>query len=458
MSNKITATFGADVSEAEAAMLKATRATKAYERAVREVDKAEATRSSGGIIGTINSGAPKALGHVKALSGAFGQAAAAAGLVPGLGMAAIGVAGVVAGVNMIRKHYEEAAESAKRIQEYMTRSGARREEQRVAGLNDEERLQDLTNRAEDLRNLWKSAITLNLGNEEILKRREAYELAEIDRKKQIKEVNKERAEAEKRAADEARSRNDKNFEQLQRNEQRRKDAAEKEKKLSEELAKLQEENARKSLDLDGQVSEAGIAMEKAVQRAKKTGATQDKIDAEKLTAIYRELFDKLYDQQQKQEQELDQLKYDAIWRYATLEQRAAQVRKEGREAQARAEKDASAENLIALEKTKNRYRDLVDEAKKLAAQTKDAVSGEIAKSGLTRGDDGKLRRGKVVVSEEDAARAIMTRRKAEQHTRESKRGEIETSSTREVKAGANALKKSEDLLASIDASLKPKKR
>lgn len=41
MAGKITATFGADVSEVEAGMMRATRATKAYERAVKGVDGAK---------------------------------------------------------------------------------------------------------------------------------------------------------------------------------------------------------------------------------------------------------------------------------------------------------------------------------------------------------------------------------------------------------------------------------
>lgn len=83
---------------------------------------------------------PKVLGNVKALSGALGGAAAAAGLVPGLGVAAIGVAGLLAGVNWVRQHYEDAAKAAADMLETTARIGALLRDREKIGRTESENL------------------------------------------------------------------------------------------------------------------------------------------------------------------------------------------------------------------------------------------------------------------------------------------------------------------------------
>lgn len=423
--NKITATFGADVSEVEAKMMAATRATKYYENAVRQVNKADSAQSAGGFLGRIGSVAPKALGSVKALSGALGGAAAAAGLVPGLGMAAIGVAAVVAGVNKIRQYYADAAESAKNIAESMARAGSRQRSKFMeAGGDEEEKLRRITKSAYDLGTAWRGAIAARLGDEEILRRREAYDLEEIERQKQIAVVNKQRAESKKKADDENRRRQDEDFKLADAAEQRRK-------QRDKESADAEKESAQKKAEMAKEVSEIVDMIVDAQKDA-------DKKEAERI-------------------EELAKLRYDAAWESATFEQRLAQVVKEGREAQAAAEKDASTENLIALEKARDKYRDLLAELKDInAAKAKgnDLERGERGE----RNKDGRFTRksGRGIVSDEDRARADATRKRDAEFDASAKSKLVRNEKSGAGKGdGTKPMAESEKLLAKIEGYLKP---
>jgi len=102
----------------------------------------------------------------------------------------------------------------------------------------------------------------------------------------------------------------------------------------------------------------------------------------------------------------------------TDEQKLAEVIEKGRKAQAKAEKSGLATDKLEVAKLREEYDDLTESikaSKDAQAADNSAASGDskFAAIGLTRGEDGKLRRGKQVVSEEDAKRTIATRERNE---------------------------------------------
>ena len=107
--------------------------------------------------------------------------------------------------------------------------------------------------------------------------------------------------------------------------------------------------------------------------------------------------------------QIDQMRYDAIWANATDEQKLAQAKKEGQEAYAKAQSDASADNLLALEKARAKYNGVIDDMKGKKSADSSATTDPLAVGGRTRNEKGQLMRGGVVISEEDAARAEKSR-------------------------------------------------
>ena len=110
--------------------------------------------------------------------------------------------------------------------------------------------------------------------------------------------------------------------------------------------------------------------------------------------------------------QIEQMRYEAIWKAASDEQRLAQAKKEGQEAYAKAQADASAENLLALEKARAKYNAVIDDMKgKKSGDTGSGgtTSDTLATGGRTRNEQGKLTRNGVVISEEDAARTDKTK-------------------------------------------------
>lgn len=404
MSNKITAHFGADVSEVEAGMLQATRATKRYEQAVKALDK------QGGGFTSFNAGASKAIGGVKSLAGAFGQAAAAAGLVPGLGVAAIGVAALVKGASMVREHYEKIAADAKAAMEYMQRSAERRTAADDSTRTDKERLELAKKRTEELRIQWRSMIGSHATELETLAAREAYEIA---MQKEAELTRKVKADAD--------------AEQLK--------ATEKKSKAEFERAKQELANHARTADAEKKAAEiAKEAAEKKAEADKKQAEEKKKLDEEEA----------------ERKKTLADMQYERAWRFATDEQKIAQVRKEGREAQAAYDKNATTENFIALEKARKKWNDLREEingAKKDSAATGDAGGGR------ERGEDGKLRLRGAVVSEADAARSDSTRARNASLNRDAMRSQIrESGKIGSVDKGD----KTDRLLQEIRDSLRPK--
>jgi hypothetical protein len=385
MSGKITAHFGADVSEVESKMLQATRATKRYEQAVKSLDRQSA-------FGGINAGAPKALANVKALAGAFGQAGMAAGLVPGLGMAAIGVAGLTMAVKYVADKYKEAAESAKEIAEYMSRAGARQAAADDSARTDKERLDLQRAQTAELKTQWMIAVGAGRTDKEILAAREKWDISRFKLADMERANNKVIAEEEKRAREAHSKQVDEDF-------------------------KLEEENHKRNLEVQKNIADA----EKAAAEQKK----------------------KSDDDEKKRVVELAELKQERAMRFATEEEKLAQLVKEGREAQAKADANASTENLIALEKVRAKYLDLIDamNGKKSGSAAPDSSSG----------DGSRIVRG-VKVSAEDAARSDSTRSRNAQLEAESKRGHIRESG----KVGSiNPNDKTDKLLEEIRNSLKP---
>lgn len=403
--NKITAHFGADVSEVEAGMLQATRATKRYEQAV----KATAVNSSS-MLGANSAGATKLVSNIKALAGAFGAAGAAAGLVPGIGIAAIGVAAVVKGVSMIRDHYAEIAENAKKAMEFMGRSATRFSEQRERNMDDPEKLEAARIDLEKKRGML---VQLNGKTElQILADREAYEIALI----KFQDLT---AAAKKKANEE-------------------------EEKAREKHSK--DEDARAKQELDNYARAAEV--KKRADDAAKEAADKQAEEFKKMQDDHQ----KRMEEEANRQEEIDAARYDRAWRFATDEQKIAQVRKEGQKALDAYNKESSSENLLALEKARKKWLDLRDE---INGAKKDASSGSAAgeTGGRVRGEDGKLRLRGAVVSEEDAARSDATRKRNEALNRDAMRGKIKDAGRVGSTEKGN---KTDELLQQIRDSLKPK--
>ncbi len=364
MNDKITAHFGADVSEVEAKMLTATRATKAYERAVEGVSKAGA-----------GSGLAKNLDKTNSLFGEITKKFTGGKILESV-LGGVGLGGGFAiaekAAGLIAKYWEDAAKSAEAIAasssestDYvLKRIGLREtEEQALAKAKQRSARADLA---------------LRIGSEDPEKQSEllrdankaAYELEVLQKKQREK-----KADADQKAADE-------NKKRIEADEKLKLDAFERVRKEEEDI-----EAARKK-------------------------ATEDQAQAFKQM---QEDYQKRMEDERKLQEQIDKERYDRIWRFATDQQKIAQVIKEGREAQAKYDADASSENLLALEMLRKKYLDLMDE-----------INGKrgAAKSGATSGADGSRTRGGVLVSAEDAARSDATSARNEKLNQDTMKGRI----------------------------------
>jgi hypothetical protein len=428
MSNKITAKFGADVSEVEAKMVQATRATKAYERAVKAVDGVSP-------MSKLTRDAPKAIAQIKGLAGAFGGAAAAAGLVPGLGVAAIGVAALSFGVKKIREYYQEAADQAKRIAEYAEREMraklawvdvGRSAAQKQA--REDEELSKKRTRLAELEAAQKKTIDVRdrRGNRTGETREVAVELTGEQREEMAK-LRAEIAEAEtKKRAD-----------QLKTEEERSK--AEAKRKADEEDRALKE-------------GRATLAQITAIQERRKWEAMTD---AEKVARLEKEIAMRKADREQtmantlallQAEEKLKEVREKQAKTAQDMEDAVAdligelddQRQKNHEEEMKRTEKERDAK-LKAIE----------DEKKAMQAKTEGALGG----IGLTKGEDGKLRRGNVIVSEEDAARTLADRARNAGFEAKSRAGQIKGAG----KVGESGQAKTQEaaILEKIESYLRP---
>lgn len=381
MSNGITAVIGADASQVEGEMTRATRAVNTYADAVQNAGKAGgSTSAGGGFVGQLSSNLPKVLSSVKSLSGALGQAALAAGLVPGLGVAAIGVAAVVAGVNYIRKGYEDAAKAAdelrKSTRDIMAQSAAIFRAGEDSKMSDEDRLSAAESLLKSKQAEWRVAVALGEDDLDIATKRLAFDQASAEAKKL-------RAKAIIDAASEE-SKSNKESSEMQEQDMKLWFAAQKRKEDAEkDLADMAEKEAKDLADKNKKLDE------EASDRNKK-----------------------IIDEQAAAMKQADEMAYERKWKFATDEQKMAQAKKEGQEAFARAQFEANGENLRDLEKARKKYIDL-----------QEAISG---KKGGKGGGESLMNNG-VKVSAEDRARTNAASAQAEKYNEESKRGRIESS-------------------------------
>jgi hypothetical protein len=382
--SSIKAKFGADVSEVEAKMLQATRATKAYERAVQGIAKSQP--QGGGMFDKVTSSGPKAIETVKQLAGAFGSAGAAAGLVPGLGVAAIGVAALSAAVGYIAEEYGEAAESAKKLDGYFKeiaqKTAARNAANEDAAMTDAERAEYAKAQLAIKKKEWMDAAISGQDEMEVLQKRNAFDEQREKTEKAIAAVKKGTdAEAAK--------------------------ASEEEKKREEERVSTWFKNQART-DKQKQDSAEADAKAKKEQQA----------EFEKMQNAHQEWMAK----QEKDEAALAEARYKHIWDNATLEQKIAETKKKGQEAYAKAQKSQSAEDIKALGDLRVKYAELNAEKAGGGGGKPMDLAGE--GTGRTRNDKGQLMRNGVVISEEDALRTEKT--KAETLGNEGKTGESES--------------------------------
>jgi len=448
--SSIKAKFGADVSEVEAKMLQATRATKAYERAVKGIAKAQP--QGGGMLDKVTSSGPKAIETVKKLAGAFGSAGAAAGLIPGLGVAAIGVAALSAGVNAIRGHYEKIAELTKAIADNEARGLKSIMERLNIGKTDlqieGEKQKAAEERIAEIKKANEYQFNGNRGEAGGIKMRElsldqlseiAKLEAEIEESKTAQaRMVKTTADAEKKAADEKKKR-------------MLAEADASLKKESDEIAALQAAAALSKMT-DEQKLEALNKQRKAAEAAAKDntgslvavlklnaeiGELEKKISQERQSELEKEkkANQELAEKKKKDEAALAEARYNHIWANATLEQKIAETKKKGQEAYAKAQRTQAAEDIKALGDLRLKYAELnAEKAGGGKGQPMD-LAGE--GTGRTRNEKGQLMRNGVVISEEDAKRTEKT--KAENQVIKENEG-----------------KKPEDILERIEKLLMPK--
>ncbi len=403
MSDKITAYFGADVSEVEAKMATATRATKAYDAAINGVG-----RNGGGLENVTRhlTENERALERVRRKFGAgdmFREVLMGAGIGTGFALAE-------KAAELIARHWKYAAESAKKMLEFSEQTT----ELVLKGINrgqtEEQKLKSAEKEFQRTQAALRDAqSSIDTPDQEVM----ALVKANQEAGNKVDEIRAALATKEK---------------------ERKKKAEEEAKKASDKDLNLKIENQIRSNELDNKAAEEKKKREKELEDAQKKEAEQvDKI-----------------------EQEIDMARYERIWKRATLEQKIAQAQKEGREAQAAYDKNKTAENLLALEKAKTKWLDLKDEINAAAkAQDKAAkpTSDPLATNGRVRGEDGKLHLGGAVVSDADAARSDAARARNAKLSQDAQRGHIRDSSP--ISKG-ETLATTNQILAGIDKKLSPK--
>lgn len=447
MSNKITAHFGADVSEVEAKMLQATRATKSYERAVNGLSKSDA-----------GSGLARNMSKVDGVLGditkKFGAGKIFESVLGGVGLGS-GFAIAQKGAELISGYWQKAAESAERIAaassestDYVLKRIGLRE-------TDEQKLIKARRVAENAN----QAVSADSGRDpertaELVRdaNKAQYELDVLEKK-----AREKKADEDKKADEEARKRFERDLDwQMQSSERMRQE----EKMRADDAAKSERDRQDAIKETNKVMAEAGeigisdqeklvelLDREKVISQHLEGKAKGTKEHAETVLDLERTRLDiaklraKLNEEEQKQLQEIEQLEYDRTWRFASDAQRMAQVIKEGREAQARYDKEKSTESLLALEKLRKKWLDLRDEINKANDEAKASADAPIINNGAK-------------VSAEDRARANATRERNEVLNREAQRGKIRDSG-RIGNDGKPTMAKTENLLESINKKLDP---
>ena len=428
MSDKITAYFGADVSEVEAKMMLATRATKSYEAAVKGV-------GDNSPFSKLNEEAPHVLRHLKHFGGLFKAIGESAMLVPGIGIAAVGVGAAVWGVEKIRDYYKEAAALSKEILDNIEKA-SKIEVSRIKGNTPEqdnaEALKEAQTRLKEIQDGLTKVYPQGRNKKIISETREmtdaeAKEAAELEVKIQegltaAAKFKKEAVDKKEKTDKAEKERAEKSRDEAYRAASDKLDVAEK----AAEFEALSDEDKIKRLRLEKKMrmetDSDTIGMKlRVIAIDKQIAEITDKID---------ERADKVAKATEKINQEIETTRYNRIWKRATLEQKLVQAQKEGRAAQAAYDKEKTAENLLALEKAKTKWRDLKDEVDAAAKSQDNATKVSVdplATNGRTRGEDGKLHLRGAVVSKEDAMRSDATRAKNAKLNQEAQRGRIRDS-------------------------------
>ena len=453
MSGKITAHFGADVSEVEAGMLKAQRATKSYERAVKGV-----------------SGSGKSLDFSGELSRTNEQLAKATNLMKG-GAILASISAVFTAFAKLSNFSKELGSSATDGQKSMAKWS---DEAKSAGTAVTSFLSNAVGQVLELTRSWVGlrSAQIEAGDEIVKSTGDAADAAEVRLAKaqQRAKLNESEEQALKRARDASRIADAKLSEGSSDPEKMaalKRDAI----KADGELAALEKKaGERKKEDAKKAADEAesrrkrdlGLQMDanERLRKQEEDAAEQKQKDAKEFADFFKAIDEaavKAHEENLKNEadaqKEADDLRYARTWKFSTDEQKVAQVRKEGRAAQAAYDKNASAENLAALEKTRAKWLDLKDEIQ--GANKSAKGEGTEDPSGRVRGADGKLRRGKTIISDEDAERSDKTRARDALLNREALRGRIRD--VGKVGGDAMSLKNVEALLAKIDGRLTPRK-
>jgi hypothetical protein len=406
---KITARFGADITEVEKATATITRRSREAEGAFAQIGK----KFTGGRI------LESVLGGVGLGSGfAIAQKAA----------------------ELISSHWEKAANAAKEIAD----SSSRATEAVIARIRinetSEQKLARLQRETDSLRAgadrlsadrvfraSWSQdeTVTIPASTEDLVKAAEMVAEAEQNELEiaQLKKAAREKETAALRAQYQAQQ------------------------KAEEDLADLQYDNALRQLSTEQQLE----ALRARQVSLRETGEVPALIEAEKLTSQIASLEEKITQEKEKAaeadrvaaeksaeiekraQEELASMAFDRL----SEEEQMVQILAQGREAFEKAQKSGLASDQLAVAKLREEYERLkasIEGAKK--AQSPD---DKFSRIGLTRGEDGKLRRGNRIVSEEDALRTLQSR---EKNDRESQR------------AGAQK-NKSESLLDKIERHLRP---
>ena len=425
MADKITTTFGADTTELEGGMMRAYRSMTQLERKTIELSKAQELAGDAGGMGKMSAGASKAVGLVKQLASAFGMAEAGALLVPGIGIAAVGIAGLSAAVRYVTSKYEDAAEAAKSIAESEERILKAKMSAVNYGKTEAQLAKDKQDSAQaELDALMNSARTVvtNKGTgaggqvvERKLTSAESARAAELNAQieeskaeqiilsaKEVEAVNKKKsterdARKTKNAADRAAT--------LEKIEDLEAEAAFEKKSDEDKLKALEAERAMESAN---QTSSLGARLA-VLELDKKIAAQRDKMA--KAEQENKDKARKMQEERDKLAEQAAKIRYDYIWKNATDEQRLEQARKEGAEALARYRFQASEENLRDLNAARSKYLGIKDEinAKKSQGMGGASSTDVLATGGRTRNEKGQLMRNGVVVSEEDAKRTDKTK-------------------------------------------------
>jgi hypothetical protein len=422
--SSIKAKFGADVSEVEAKMLQATRATKAYERAVQGIAKSQL--QGGGMFDKVTSSGPKAIETVKQLAGAFGSAGAAAGLVPGLGVAAIGVAALSAGINIVKGHYETIANLTKAIAEnearslnaIMARINIGKSDLQIEG----EKKKAAEDRIAEIKKSNEYEFKGNRGQAGGIKTRELSleQLSEISKlEADIEEsktaqarILKTTADADKKAADEKSKRRSAEIDASLKKE----DAEIAALQEAATLSKMTDEQKLEALNKQRKAAEAAVkdntgSLVTVLKLNAEIGELEKKLSQERQAKLEEEkkANQELVEKKKKDEAALAEARYKHIWDNATLDEKIAQTKKEGQEAYAKAQKSQSAEDIKALGDLRVKYAELNAEKAGGGKEKKLDLAGE--GKGRTRNEKGQLMSNGVVISEEDAIRTERTKAK-----------------------------------------------